>query len=141
MPRKSAAALATVTNIPGQRAQPPDELTEEQAAEWRAVVVSKPSEWFDRAAQPLLVDYCRHVTIARRIAEQVDSFPLDQLVDEEGLSRYGKLGTMLERHSRMIASLAGKLRLSPSSRYSHRSAHTAASRADATGASRPWDVS
>ena len=46
--RKSAVALATVAVIPGQRPAPPAELTEEQAEEWRAIVATKPPEWFNR---------------------------------------------------------------------------------------------
>jgi hypothetical protein len=138
--RKSAAALATVTVIPGQRAAPPPELTPEQAAEWKAIVATKPAEWFNRDCQALLVEYCRHVVICRTIAQQIDAFPMETLAGEEGLVRFGKLGAMAERHSRMVASLSAKMRLAPSSRYSHRAAHTAASRADASGSSRPWDV-
>ena len=139
--RKSAAALSTVTNIPGQRAAPPAELTDEQAEEWRAIVATKPPEWFNRDCQALLVALCRHIVISRRVAEMVDSFPMDQLSTEEGLARYQRLGTMMERHSGAVATISTKLRLTPQSRYNPRSADTAASRADATGSSRPWDLS
>jgi hypothetical protein len=139
--RKSAASLSAVTAIPGQRVLPPRELTEEQAEEWRAIVATKPAEWFNRDSQALLVDLCRHIVIARRVAEQIDSFPADHLPTEEGLTRYKKLGAMADRHSRVISVLASKMRLAPSSRYDAKTANTAASRADASGSSRPWDLS
>jgi len=46
-------------------------LTEEQAAEWRAIVATKPPEWFNRDSQALLVALCRHIVISRRIADTV----------------------------------------------------------------------
>lgn len=137
--RKSAESLSAVANIPGQRAQPPAELTEEQAAEWRAIVATKPPEWFNRDSQALLCDMCRHTVIARRISDQVDSFPLEQLATEEGLERYEKLGKMLERHSRTVAMLAVKMRLAPQSRYEAKVAGTAA-KSSGSGAARPWEI-
>ena len=139
--RKSAVALATMAAIPGQRPAPPAELTEEQAEEWRAIVATKPPEWFNRDSQALLVALCRHIVISRRIAEQIDSFPIDLLSTDEGLSRYRRLGTMAERHSGAMASISTKLRLTPQSRYTPKAAYTASSRGDATGSSRPWELS
>lgn len=137
--RKSAVALSAVSTIPGQRPPPPAELTPEQAAEWRAIVSTKPADWFARDCWPILADMCRHTVIARRISEQIDGFPLDMLSGEEGLERYRKLGAMLERHSRTVGLLATRLRCTPQSRYGARAADTAARRGDANGANRPWD--
>ena len=73
--RKSAGAL-TLTVVTGdvevvRRPEPPTELTREQAAEWRAVVDRLPADWFARETHGLLVQYCRHVVAARRVAELV----------------------------------------------------------------------
>ncbi len=58
--RKSAAELGVIQGIP-ERPDAPDELTPEQAEEWRAVVDRMPVDWFRREIWPLLCAYCRHV--------------------------------------------------------------------------------
>jgi hypothetical protein len=42
------------------RPEPPEDLTEEQAAEWSAVVDRLPADWFPRETHGLLARYCRH---------------------------------------------------------------------------------
>jgi hypothetical protein len=44
--RKSAESLAILAAVPGQRPEPPAELTAEQAAEWRAIVGRRPVDCF-----------------------------------------------------------------------------------------------
>jgi hypothetical protein len=72
--RKSAASL-TVIGSSGietvQRPEPPAELSEEQAAEWQAMVNRLSADWFPRETWPLLVQYCRHVVSARRVAQLI----------------------------------------------------------------------
>lgn len=138
--RKSAESLSAVASIPGQRPPPPAELTKEQAAEWRAIVATKPAEWFSRDTHALLVDLCRHIIMARRVAEQIDAFPLEQLSGEEGLERYKVLGGMAERHSRVIASLSTKLRITQQSRSDAGKAATAHKSAAGGAAARPWEI-
>jgi hypothetical protein len=139
--RKSAESLSAITRIPGQRPPPPAELTKEQAEEWRGIVSTKPVEWFSRDSQAILCELCRNIVMARRIAEQIDAFPMEMLSGEEGLNRYKTLGAMAERHGRLIATLSTKLRLTPQSRYEPSVANTAAknSAAAGTGAARPWE--
>src|SRR3954451_18956821 len=129
--RKSAASLtvATVTGLPGQRPQPPDELTDEQAEVWRAVVATKPADWFQPDTHPLLTQYCRHTVAARVLARQIDGMDPACLADEDQLRRYEKLLAMRERESRAINALARGMRLTQQSRYdaakADRSAKTA----------------
>jgi hypothetical protein len=63
--RKSSAELSVVTPLKTRRPPPPEDLTEEQASEWRAVVSRMPPDWFTREHFALLADYCRHVCRAR----------------------------------------------------------------------------
>jgi hypothetical protein len=115
-------------------------LTKEQGDEWRAIVATKPVEWFSRDSQAVLCELCRHIVMARRIAEQVDAFPMDMITTEEGLERYKTLSALVERHGRMIASLSTKLRCTPQSRYEAKVAGTASkATASGAGASRPWE--
>src|SRR5690349_15437450 len=117
--RKSAASLSlgVVTGLPGQRPQPPDELTDEQADLWRAVVTTKPADWFQPDTHPLLSQYVRHVTAARVLATQIDGMDPACLADQEHLQRYEKLLAMRERESRAINALARGMRLTQQSRY------------------------
>jgi hypothetical protein len=61
---KSAEALVTptVADLRGDaRPEPPDDLTEEQAAVWRAVMDRLPADRFPREAHGLLAQYVRHI--------------------------------------------------------------------------------
>lgn len=136
--RKSAASLAVVTTLPGQRAEPPRELTKAQAEVWRAVVSTKPADWFTEDTHPLLMAYCRHVVTATVLARQIDGFNPDWLADEDGLKRYEKLLAMRERETRAMTALARSMRLTQQSRYK---AETAATKASSVGSGRkPWEV-
>lgn len=136
--RKSSASLSVVQLAPGmRRPDPPAELTPEQAEEWRAIVGRMPADWFTRENQAMLVDLCRHVVIARRVSEQIDAFDPEWLADEEGLKRYDKLTSILERHTRTIASLSTRMRLTQQSRYNAAAANTASERAK--GPVKPWE--
>lgn len=115
--RKSAASLSVIG--PGgveavRRPEPPDELTDEQADEWRAVVNRLPAEWLPRETHPLLTQYCRHVVMSRRIAQLVDAA---ERADDLDIDEYDRLGKMMERESRIIASLATKMRISQQATY------------------------
>lgn len=134
--RKSAAALAVVTALPGQRPEPPAELTDEQAAEWRAIVGRMPADWFTRETQPLLVQYCRHVVKARLVAQAINDFDPAWLADEDGLKRYDKLTQIAEREGRAMSSLATRMRITQQSRYNAAAANTASTKA-AKG-DKPW---
>jgi hypothetical protein len=117
--RDSAAALAIVT--PGSeltfitRPEPPSELTDEQAFEWREVVNRLPAEWFPRETWGLLAQYCRHVVAARRIAQLIAALEAtDGTLD---IGEYDRLLKMQEREGRALSSLATRMRLSQHSTY------------------------
>src|SRR5690606_15281507 len=116
--RKSAAALSVVSQLPGQRRpEPPDELTDEEAADWRDVVNRLPPDWFPAETHGLLVQYCRHVVKARVIAGLIQEFDISWASTDEGLARYDKLTQMAEREGRALSSLATRMRLTQQSRY------------------------
>jgi hypothetical protein len=50
-----------VSVLGNERPAPPDELTEEEAEEWRAIASRMPHDWFTRENHPLLCEYCRHI--------------------------------------------------------------------------------
>jgi hypothetical protein len=128
--RRSAAELAVVQiGTVCSRPEPPSELTEEQAQEWRAIVDRLLPDWFTRETHPLLVQYCRHTVSSRRISQLIAN--LEQS-DDFDVQTYDKLLGMQERESRAMASLATKMRLTQQSTYDKKKAKGVIS-------SRPWE--
>ena len=112
MPRPSAASLAVIgpSGIETiRRPEPPSELTQEQAIEWRAVVNRMAADWFPRETHGLLVQYCRLVVRARRLAQLID---MEEQSDEFNAKKYRVLVRAEEGISRAICSLATKMRIS-----------------------------
>lgn len=128
---KSAASLAVTAASPVEtikRPDPPFELTEEQAREWRAVVGRMPADWFPRETHGLLIQYCRHVVSSRRVAgmiEQIESSLKDAVdggADAVGVTlgsieALDKLFKMQEREGRAISSLATRMRITQQATY------------------------
>lgn len=116
--RKSADALSVVpaSSVVSivRRPEPPDELTPEEAEEWRAVVNSLAADWFRRETHALLVLYCRHVVNARCVAQLIQTIKSKDPVDIDG---YDRLLKMQERESRALSSLATRMRTSQHSNY------------------------
>ena len=114
--RKSAAslevrALAAPVVAASKRLAAPAHLSEAERNVWIEVVNDQPAEAFSATHAPLLELYCRHVTNARVIADEVQSFDRAWLADDDGLKRYDRLLAMAERESRAASSLATRLRI------------------------------
>ena len=97
-----------------RRPDPPPELTDEQVAEWRALVNRLPADWFARETHGLLVAYCRHVVSARRVAQLVESHEASGEFDVE---HYDRLLKMQEREGRALSSLATRMRITQQTTY------------------------
>ena len=108
--RKSAAELSVIQGI-RQRPNPPDELTQEEAREWRGIVAALPVDWFSRAIWPLLCAYCRHICNARHIAALIEAAHKGDLTDRKALMRFNRLLAMQERQANALAGLATRMRL------------------------------
>lgn len=137
--RPSTASLTVVPvdpKLPGERLAPPSDLTKAQAAVWRSVVASRPSDWFGPDSEGLLISYCRHTASANVLARRLDEC---ESASDFDLELYGELLKLRERETRAITALARSMRLTQQSRYGHRAASTAA--ANAAGITRrPWEV-
>jgi chaperone required for assembly of F1-ATPase len=94
-----------------QRPDAPYDLTDEQSAEWWAVVDRMPADWFPRETHALLAQYCRHVVAARRVSQLVAAEEAGDL----DLSQYDQLLKMQEREGRALSSLATRLRITQQS--------------------------
>lgn len=119
--RTSGAALAVISSGGGvtslRRPDPPAELTDEEAVEWRAVVNRMAADWFPRETHGILAQYCRHVVAARRVAQLVHNA---EAAPDFHVWSYDKLLKMQEREGRAISSLATRMRLSQQSTYEER---------------------
>jgi len=114
MPRKSAASLEIATRPSvsvSVRLAPPVHISEAERAVWLQLVNDQPADAFTPAHQPLLELYCRHVTNARVLADEVATFDRAWLADEDGLKRYDRLLAMSERETRAATAVARSLRI------------------------------
>jgi hypothetical protein len=134
--RKSAASLSILAPLgagASRRPDPPQDLTEEQAGEWKAVVNRMPADWFPRETHGVLAHYCRHVVTARYIGELIAAM-------ESGsdgstgldLEKYERLLRLQEKEGRAISSLATRMRLTQHSRYDRKKGTGNVTR-------RPWE--
>jgi hypothetical protein len=107
--RKSLNSLAVVGNVIAiPRPEAPGELTEEEVQEWVSQVNRMPAGYFGREVYPTLVQLCRHVVAARRIAQLVESEVGKKRFDPD---IYLKLLQAQERESRAITMLSRTMRL------------------------------
>lgn len=133
---KSTAALAIAATAPLETIQRPDapyDLTDEESGEWWAVVNRMPADWFPRETHGLLAQYCRHVVRARRIAQLITAEEGD--TEAFSVERYDKLLNMQSRESRVLSSLATRMRISQQSSFDKER-----SRDSKKTGKRPWDV-
>jgi phage terminase small subunit len=127
--RKSAEELSlTVIDVQAQRLKPPAYLKKEERAVFEHVVNHSAPRHFTQAELPMLCLYCTSVHLARFYANAIG--------DEGDDGRHHKNWV---ENARLSASLATKLRLTPSSRYDARQATSNANNAVPESAHRPWD--
>lgn len=111
-PSAASQAVGFVTPIASERRlEAPLHVSDAERAVWIEVVNDQPAGAFTATHSPLLEMYCRHVTNARMIADQVMNFDQAWTADDEGLKRYDKLLSMAERETRAASSLATRLRI------------------------------
>lgn len=134
MSRRSAASLEVFQGGKGQLPEPPAFLTPNQAEIWKAVVSTKPYDWFAADSFPVLAAYCRAVSMDNEISAAIDSYDRAAIAGE-GLKEWSSLIKMQRDQQQHVAMLATKLRLTPQSRYTPKAANTANNRA---GSARPW---
>lgn len=138
MPRKSSSSL-TLAPAPVELRplpEPPEDLTDRQAALWHKIVATKPADWWDSANLPMLRALVVHSSAAEVLDEQLAKFEPAWFATDEGLERYERLGRARATHTGKIESLMTKMRLTQQSRYGARQADTAAR--SATKSRKPW---
>lgn len=132
MARKSAASMSIVTILPGQRWEPPAELTAEQAKVWRAVAATKPTDWFAPDTHPILMAHCRHVCNADAIAAQIAKYP-----GEVGDKGYADLLKMQGAQTMLLVKTATSMRLTHQSKAKQEDASRNSTTVSSAG--KPWE--
>lgn len=102
---------SAIEAIPRQPA--PDELSDEEAAEWHAIVNRMPADHFGRETQSLLAQYVRHVVRARKIAAMLHA--MENGEGQLDISDWDRLTKMQRRETEAIKSLSSSMRLSQQS--------------------------
>ena len=113
-----------------ERQKPP--LNDEETEIWVKVVSSEPADWLGVSQAPILAQYCRHVVHARRIGELLEKMLSDST---STVKDYDRLLRMQERESRMIASLACKMRITNQSTINQRG-----NKRMTLAARKPWET-
>jgi hypothetical protein len=98
-----------------RRPDPPADLTDEMAHEWRKIVSHLPADFFRVEALPMLAQYCTHIVRSRRLRDLLSRMECSP--DEFDPVHYARLLDAEEKQSRSISSLATRMRLSPASVY------------------------
>lgn len=115
--RKSAAALAIVIDTSVRTIEPPATMPDEQKAVWQTVVGNMPAGWFGEETAPLLEQYCVHVCRAKMLGQLVNELTTKTDRTSGETSRMLELMRQEHRQSRLIASLATKMRIAQQSTY------------------------
>lgn len=133
MSRESLESLSTpgVAALP-ERPDPPQHLTQEEAALWREVVAPKPADWFMRDTQPILEAYCHASVMHRALCKRWrDTSDLAEVKDIATLVK------LINETSNRMSMLAVKLRLTNQSRFTPGAASTASRKVQSI---RPWET-
>ena len=138
MPRRSAASFATVAPISDSRPAPPADLAApDQQEEWIEITRSLPQGWFKRPQYPLLAAFCRHASAARKLTVMIDSFQQEWLLADDGFDQFSKMLVARQNETKMMVSIATKLRITLQSQYAPHVAARAAQKQREGPA--PWD--
>lgn len=134
------AAEVVIAEFGTKRPDPPEVMSERQAAIWRETTAAEPAGFFATGAVlAMLADYCRHREVAEKLTAMIDAFKDEWLNGREGMSRYHTLLKMRELETRGAAFLATKLRLTNQSRYRSDKADKLSQQVPGSGGKQPWE--
>jgi hypothetical protein len=136
MGRQSAAARLIAAPVL-DRPYPPEDLTEEEAKEWWAIVNRLPPDWFPMETQPILAQYCRHIIMARRVAGMIWETELGfkkTTTPQEKMKALNRFYQWQEKQSRSLMALGTRLRITQQSLYDQTK-----KRGKVTSHAKPWD--
>jgi hypothetical protein len=137
---KSAEDLSEVAWIPGERADPPPDLSLEQQEVWESIAAGMPADWSrDVGTRIVLKELCRASVHARHLSGDAEA-ARTTLVAAPDNNRLRKEWLTLLRafnlQAQRIADLSTKLRLTRQSRQGARRGDQIARQG--SGGRRPW---
>lgn len=118
-----ALPAQNLASLPSVHLPCPEGLTADQATVWHETVHSRSSDYFGPESVPLLAEYCRVVVMCDVLDEKVQAAIA---VGEPAVIK--AFLDMRDKESRRMTSIATKLRLTNQSRYTHKTAGTAANK-------------
>ena len=134
----SSRVVRNCIDVELYRPDPPKALREPEAKVWREIVSSLPGGWFNRANEPLLAAYCRHIVTADRLDTLINE---TEDRDPETLKAWDKLLMMRERETKAATSLARSMRFTQQAQMHPRTAARAAIKSSASKLweRKPWE--
>lgn len=139
--RKSAASQKVVAIGSGTaRLEPPEHMAlgDDERRVWDDIVRSLPADYFRPGDGPLLVAYCRATVFFEQAADLVSLHGPMILNPDNGRYYANPAQQLMVTQISAMKMLAGALRLSPSSRYSTKSASTKTD--NSTRGKKPWEA-
>ena len=135
--KKTKPARMSVVTLSDARISPPDGLlTVFQAGLWRQIVDSLPADFFRPSDIPLLAAYCKAWSFYLQASAEIEANGV-VLRDARDRVYANPAQSMVVTQASAMSQLSAKLRLSPSSRIS---ARTAGSKSDKPAGQRPWST-
>ena len=140
MGRRGPKAKHEINPSRGVTPLPPAGLTDAQAAMWRRVLDSEPSHFFDSEARlHLLRLYVEHATTRAALQDLINKTDVETIADPEGAAVFERMLRRRDAESKLLISLATRMRLTNQSRYAPHVAEAAARNDLGAGRKRPWD--
>lgn len=137
MARKSSSALSVITPKLDRRPDPPAKLTPAEAELWKAIVATKPVDWFKADCIEILANLCRSSVRLDQLSEVINDMGIPSPHDREMLTAYKDFMNLARQEALILSQLATKLRLTPQARYTTQSAATADRKA---AVAKPWEI-
>jgi P27 family predicted phage terminase small subunit len=143
-PGIASAAELTVVQVMDDRIPAPDGLTDAERSEWRAIVNSMPSSYFRAADIPLLRAFVAASALYNEALAMIRKDGMILTTITSGNNRVQKQAhpatKVLSEQVAIMSTMAQKLRLAPSARYSPTKASTLTNRGGSSaGGPRPWE--
>jgi P27 family predicted phage terminase small subunit len=136
--RTSAADLSLASSqdvVPlKQRPEPWPGLSKRECELWRSVVDAQAVDWFSPGDLPILQAYCRAIVLHERASREAEGAPMTVLGSKGG-EVVNPILKVQDMAAKQIATLAVKLRLSQSAKWTEQKAATKHAN---SAAKKPW---
>ena len=112
-------AVVMEPDVPGaQPPVPPEELSPDEALEWRNLMARMGSDWFPPESWPLLVQLCRHICQCRWFGQCLQEVRAGCLgtIGLDVIDHVDQLSKLHDREGRAVQALMVKLRLTTQAR-------------------------